>query len=544
MGKKNDNTLVKNASFLMVAALISKIIGMLYKSPLSTTLGSQSFALFQFAQNVYFILLMIASFSIPQAVSKIMAEKIAFHRYKDAQKVFYGALIYAAVAGGIVAFVCVFGARILVPDSMANARLALQMLAPTIFMSGLCGVFRGYFQAYRNMMPTSISQIIEQIFVATFALLMSHVFIQHFSATGDMDLVHRWGAAGATMGTGAGVASALIFMLIVYGVNRKIIRKRIANDHHSVNESMGHVMSNIVLIIMPIILSAFIYNVNGYINSYMYSGIMDIKGAAKNVIQTLYSEYGYYMTLINIPLTLASTAPTSMIPEVSALYATGDIEATRECIDQTVQLSMVVSAPCAMGLAVLAQPIVFLLYGNSTGLAANLLILGSFSILLNGMSNISNGVLQAIGQQRIPVITAAIALVVDIVVVVVLLFTTNLGVYALLIAMVIYSVVVCVLNDRAMKKYLQYKNPWKEGYLYPVLASVPMGIVAGCICYGLNIFVKSNFICLIVSIPVAAVVYLFAYLIISKPSESQLRRIPGGSYLIRIAEKLPFWQNN
>ena len=89
MGKKNDNTLVKNASFLMVAALISKIIGMLYKSPLSTTLGSQSFALFQFAQNVYFILLMIASFSIPQAVSKIMAEKIAFHRYKDAQKVFY-----------------------------------------------------------------------------------------------------------------------------------------------------------------------------------------------------------------------------------------------------------------------------------------------------------------------------------------------------------------------------------------------------------------------------------------------------------------------
>ena len=99
MGKKNDNTLVKNASFLMIAALISKIIGMLYKSPLSTTLGSQSFALFQFAQNVYFILLMIASFSIPQAVSKIMAEKIAFHRYKDAQKVFYGALIYAAVAG-------------------------------------------------------------------------------------------------------------------------------------------------------------------------------------------------------------------------------------------------------------------------------------------------------------------------------------------------------------------------------------------------------------------------------------------------------------
>ncbi len=122
---------------------------------------------------------------------------------------------------------------------MANARLALQMLAPTIFMSGLCGVFRGYFQAYRNMMPTSISQIIRADFVATFALLMSHVFIQHFSATGDMDLVHRWGAAGATMGTGAGVASALIFMIFVYRVNHKTIRKRIVNDRHSVNERYG-----------------------------------------------------------------------------------------------------------------------------------------------------------------------------------------------------------------------------------------------------------------------------------------------------------------
>ena len=210
MSKKNDNTLVKNASFLMIAALISKIIGMLYKSPLSTTLGSQSFALFQYAQNAYFILLMIASFSIPQAVSKIMAEKIAFKRYRDAQKVFYCALLYAAIAGGIVALFCLFGASVMVPGKMAGARLALQMLAPTIFLSGILGVFRGYFQAYRNMMPTSLSQIIEQIFVAVFALLMSSLMISSHSGKGEK-VIESWGAAGATMGTGAGVLAALLF---------------------------------------------------------------------------------------------------------------------------------------------------------------------------------------------------------------------------------------------------------------------------------------------------------------------------------------------
>ena len=151
MGKKNDNTLVKNASFLMVAALISKIIGMLYKSPLSTTLGSQSFALFQFAQNVYFILLMIASFSIPQAVSKLISERIALKDYRNAHKFFKGAMIYAMVIGGVVGLFCLFGAGLIIPQNQKDAIPALQILAPTIFLSGILGVFRGYFQAYRNI---------------------------------------------------------------------------------------------------------------------------------------------------------------------------------------------------------------------------------------------------------------------------------------------------------------------------------------------------------------------------------------------------------
>ena len=128
------------------------------------------------------------------------------------------------------------------------------------------------------------------------------------------------------------------------------------------------------------------------------------------------------MSIINIPLTLSSAAPTSMIPEVSALYATGAVKETRRKIDQTVQLSMFISVPCAVGLAVLAQPIVSLLFGGTNGTAGKLLMLGSFTILLNGMSNISNGVLQGIGRPKIPMITAAVALVVD-VVAVVLLFT-------------------------------------------------------------------------------------------------------------------------
>ncbi|MCI5900988.1 MAG: polysaccharide biosynthesis protein [Blautia sp.] len=537
MGKKNDNTLVKNASFLMVAALVSKIIGMLYKSPLSSTLGSESYALFQYAQNAYFILLMIASFSIPQAVSKIMAEKIVFERYRDAQKVFHCALIYAVVAGGAVALFCVFGVKLLVPEDMAGARLALQMLAPTIFLSGILGVFRGYFQAYRNMMPTSISQIVEQIFVATFALLMSSLMIGRFAGSSE-EVIQKWGAAGATMGTGAGVAAALVFMILVYVLNKKGIKARLRRDRASLNENTADVMKNIVLIIMPIILSAFIYNVNGYINSYMYSGIMGSKGMDPGLLKRMYAEYGYFMTIINIPLTLASTAPTSMIPEVSAHYAENDIPMANSKIDRATWLSMFISIPAAIGLAVLSGPVVRLLFPVTNGVGGWLLVLGAITIILNGNSNISNGVLQGIGKPRLPMIHAAIALVVDIISMAVLLYLTDLGVYSIVVSMVIYAVVMCLLNERSMKKYMGYKNPWRSAYLYPLLASVPMALVAGGVYYGLYALIHSNFISLCVAIVLAVAVYLIAYLKFSKPSEEELRMIPGGSYLVRIARKI------
>ena len=537
MSKKNDNTLVKNASFLMIAALISKIIGMLYKSPLSTTLGSQSFALFQYAQNAYFILLMIASFSIPQAVSKIMAEKIAFKRYRDAQKVFYCALLYAAIAGGIVALFCLFGASVMVPDKMAGARLALQMLAPTIFLSGILGVFRGYFQAYRNMMPTSLSQIIEQIFVAVFALLMSSLMISSHSGKGEK-IIESWGAAGATMGTGAGVLAALLFMIFVYCINRKVIRKKIRRDRVSVNESTSQVMKTIILIVMPIIFSAFIYNVNGYINSYMYTDILGKRGMDETVLQTLYAEYGYFMTLINIPLTLASTAPTSMIPEVSAHYAMHDRKGANEKIDRATWISMIISIPAAVGLAVLSGPVTRLIFGETNGVAAKLLIIGGITIILNGNSNISNGVLQGIGKPNIPMIHAAIALGADVIVMALLLLLTDLGVYAIVLSMVVYAVVMCLLNERAMKKYMRHKNPWKKAYLYPLVASIPMGLVAGGVYYGLYLLVPSNFLCLCVSVVLAVIVYFGVYLFVSRPSKEELFMMPGGSILYRVAGKM------
>ena len=538
---EQKNTLVKNASFLMMAAMISKVIGLLYKSPLSAIVGNVGMGYISLAQNAYMILLMIASYSIPQAVSKLISERVAFGDYKNAQKIFKGAMLYAMVVGGTVALVCLFGAKWIIPSNQPNAILALQILAPTIFLSGILGVYRGYFQAFRNMMPTSISQILEQIFNAIVSILAAWLFIKNISDGSELS-VAKWGAAGSTVGTGAGVVVALLFMLFIYGMKRKEIRSRIQLDKTHEEESYKSIFKLIILIVSPIILSAFIYNVNGYLNGVLFSDILGYRGGNAEQISIMYAEYAsYFMMIINIPLTLSSAAPTSMIPEVSALYATGEIEETCNRIDQTVQLSMFISAPCAVGLAVLAHPIVSLLFSRTNGTAGYLLMLGSFTILLNGMSNISNGVLQGIGKPKIPMLTAAAALVVDVVAVVALLFFTNLGVYALLVAMIIYAVAVCVLNDRFMKKYLNYRNPWMKGYVQPILASIPMGVVAFGVYHGLYRLLPSNIVCLAVSIMLAAIVYVVSFIFVTKASEEELRSFPFGGILVRIGRILKLY---
>lgn len=538
MRMSRKNNLVKNASFLMIAAMISKIIGLLYKSPLSSIVGNVGMGYVSIAQNAYMILLMIASFSIPQAVSKLISERIAFRDYKNAQRIFRGSMIYAVVVGGIVALFCLFGASFIIPSDMADATLALQILAPTIFLSGILGVYRGYFQAFGNMMPTSISQILEQIINAIVSIVAAWLFIDLIS-NGKKAGIAKWGAAGSTVGTGAGVLVAFLFMLLVYGINRRGIRRRIESDKVHKAQPYKQIFKTIILIVSPIILSAFVFNVNTYLNSVLFAKMQGMHNVDSKTISTLYAEYSsYFMSIINIPLTLTSAAPTSMIPEISALYAQRNFGETRGRINQTMQLSMFIAAPCAVGLAVLAHPIVSLLFPVSTGVAGDLLVVGAFSILLTGISNISNGVLQGIGKPNIPLITAAVALGVDIVAVVLMLRFTNLGVYSLLIATVLYSLAVCVMNDIFMKKYLQYKNPWLDAYLKPVVASIPMGVVAWGIYHGLYLILPVNIICLIVAIPLAAMVYVIGYIFIAKVPEEQIRAFPCGALLVKVGRVL------
>lgn len=531
MSKKNS--LMKNASVLMVATMISRVIGLLYRRPLGQVLGREGLGYYGYASNLYVILLLVSSYSIPMAVSKVVSERLALKQYRNAHKVFQGALLYASVVGGIAALVAFFGGSLLLPRNQQNAVLALRVLAPTIFLSAILGVFRGYFQAHNTMMPTSISQIVEQIMNAVVSVLAGFLLIRGFATDETTHAIY--GAAGGTMGTGAGVAAGLLFMVFVYGLNQKTIKRQVARDTCHEEESFGDVFRIIFFLVTPVIFTTFIYNASAYLDSYIFSSIQGWHGIAGKTITEQYGEFSnYYVTLINVPLALASASASAMMPIVSGKYATGEMDVANNKINETIRLTMFICVPAAVGLAVLAHPIMGVLFPESTKLGENLLMFGAVSVIFSALSTITNSVLQSIGQQKTALRNAAISLLLNLAsLAVMLLIAPVMGIYAMLAANILFSVCMCVLNGAALREYLGYRNEFKDSYGKPLLAAAGMGVVAWMIYYALFALTKRPFICLVIAILAAVVVYMILFVVVTKTTEEEMKKFPMGTKIIR-----------
>ena len=541
MSKKISSSFVKQASILMIAGLIVRVIGLLYRSPMREIIGDLGNGYYGYAYTVYSILLLISSYSIPMAISKLMAERIARKQYKNANRLFKGALVYACIVGGAAALFAWFGGRLLLPAGGENAVLALKMLAPTIFFCAILGVLRGYFQAHNTMVPTSISQIIEQLINAIVSVGAAWLFIEWFAGNETEEAIY--GAAGGTLGTGAGVVAGLLFMLFVFVANRKEIQRRIDNDYTVEVESYKEIFRTILMMVTPVIFSTCIYNLSSYLDQSFFAPLMMTNGWKADDITIQYGIFsGQYMVMINIPIALANAASTAVLPSVSGNFAVGDVEGARHKINEAIQMTMFLCIPAAVGMCVLADPIMHLLFPSTTALAGKLLMAGAVSVIFYSLSTITNGVLQGIGKPSLPVRHAALSLVINVAVLAVLTKFTPLGIYSVMIATIAYSLAMCILNGRSVTKHLDYHMDVSNMFLRPLAAAVLMGGAAVVVYYGLHRLISSNVICLLPAILVAVVVYGLGYLYIAHPSKELLRRFPGGNYLVKIAVKLKVYR--
>ena len=364
------NNFITQAGILAAAGFISRIIGLLYTSPLSGIIGDLGLGYYSSAYNYYMIILLVSSYSIPSAISKVMAGKLGAGEYKNANRLFIGALLYVLVIGAIASCFLFFGAGLFVED---EAIPVLRTFAPTIFIYGILGVLRGFFQAGKNMIPTSVSQIFEQIANALVSVGAAYFLIRFTTGhsllwfeplenivspeTYEISRAVR-GAIGSALGTGTGVVIALIFMLIAYLKIRPSFMKKVAEDKHETIDSPGSIIKMITLIVTPFILSTAMTNLSSTVNNKLFTSFYPVMRNLDNVLVT--SHWGIFsgksMKISNIPIAFASAMASAMIPQIAQLIAVRKTAEARDKIGLAVKATMLISIPCAVGLFVFEAP--------------------------------------------------------------------------------------------------------------------------------------------------------------------------------------------
>ena len=541
---KGGQKVVKQASFLMAAHLVSSVIGLLYRSPLRGIMGDVGAGYYTYAYDWYTILLLISSYSIPAAVSKVMSERLAVREYRNAFRVFRTALLYVVAVGILAGSAAYFLAPWLLRNT-PDAVLSLRILAPTIFLSGLLGVFRGLFQAHNTMKPTAVSQVLEQIMNALFSILMAALLIRpHLGNDGE---IAKYGSAGGTMGTLLSVSSALIFMVLIYLYNRKGIRKRIARDKTRHTESYRDAFRDIILMVTPIILATCVFNLTTIIDQRIFTSLLSSRGVAAEEISAQYGLFGYqFKPIHNIPVSLASAVSTALIPAVAASLAERKRKEAMGKIEECIRLTLFVAVPSAVGLTILARPVIRLLYpgGNVAG-ASSILLAGACAVILYSLSTIMNGVLQSTGHPMIPVRNSLIAIAVN---AAFLYFTCGLlkmGIYSVVLTHIVYGLCVCVLHILSIRKRLGYRSDLVKTYFVPILSATIMGAVVALIYYvparllpGFSGRYIGNAVLTLFSVLAGVFVYVIAYTKLSGKTDEEIRALPLGSVMLSMLYRL------
>ena len=536
---QNSNFIVQGG-ILAAAGIISRIIGFIYRIPLQNTIGDAGMGYYSAAFQIYSIMLIISSYSLPVAVSKLVAARAAKGQYRNARRFFHGALMFAILTGGATCGIVLFGADKLAGNimSMPRSAIALRMLAPTLLIVAIMGVVRGYFQGLGTMVPTAFSQLVEQIVNAVISIVAGVYLFEYGTKVAallrDDAFAPAWGAAGGTLGTGAGAVAGLLVLLIMFFVHKRRMRKNILKDNAKYVDSFGRIFSVIIITVLPVILSTTIYNISDTIDQGLFNYVMDVKGfsSIKAEYWGIYS--GKYRVLTNVPIALANALCSSMMPSLAACIENGERRQARHKVAIGIRFVMIISIPCAVGLAILGRPLISLMFTGEVDIPAKLLLMGSASVVFYSLSTLSNGILQGIDKMRIPVRNAAIALVLHLGILYLTISVFDWKLYGVVTACMAFGLLMCILNWLSIRRHLRYHQEMKRTFVIPLISSAVMGGVIWLLYFILS---KSSteLVSVIISSAVGVIVYFVVLLLLRGVRESELRSLPGGGAVASIA---------
>lgn len=534
-------TTTKGFAILSFAGIINKILALVYVPIQLHILKEYGNGIANAGYTIYIFIFYLSNAGLLNVISKLVSEQIALNNYKNCQKIFKVAGLTLMTMGMVFSILMALGARrIAVYMNLPEAYLTILAISPALLFASISSAFKGYFQGRSNMIPTAISQILEQAVNSTLTIVFAAILIRYGVEKA---------AAGTTLGTSFGALSAAVYLLIVYLKNRKDTKNYFTMPYkNSITYTNRYILKTLVIFCIPAIFNTIVNNAYGLLDlkigiSRLVASGFDIRSAT-----VLYSVFTtQYQRILNIPLVFSATLPVTLVPAISSAIALADKEMLKRKISEAYRIIFIILIPSAVGLAVLAKPVITLVFfSTELNHGADLLTLGSFTIILYAIIGTQSAILIAGGKPYVPPVNLAIGTVIKAFLNYFLIAMPQMNIKGAIISTLISLSLVCLLNYIMMKRLLKiFLNPFKSA-IKPLAASLLMGLfVYGCFILCNSIvpyFIKNpllqNDFCTIMSIIPGAALYLILMIKFKAINSIDISKLPGGNKLNHMLSKI------
>ena len=538
MAEAKKQNFLHGAAILAAGVVVLKILGAIYKIPLRNIIGETGYGYFFAAYTIYNFFLTISTAGLPVALSRMISEASTLGRPRQARRTFRVAMGTLGVLGLIFSLL-----MFLFPTEMAVAFVSKAMvsqcvyaISPAVLLICLTSAFRGYIQGNGNMTPTTVGQIIEVLVKVVVGLAVAIWFTRIGKSVPES-------AAGAIVGVSAGSLAVLLYMAWSYLRQYRGPSAEACALSDDVPDSVGKTLWQFIRIGVPITLGASVMSLFSLIDTKLINMQLPfVAGIGPKLADELYGAYSTMQTLYNLPAAFITPMSIAVVPAISAAAvrrARGEVGAITE---SSLRISAVIALPMGAGLAVLARPIIALLFPDSNAAGPTILLYMGIASVFVCIALVTNAILQADGKETLPIISMLIGGVVKILCNLLLVSRPEINILGAAIGTIVCYAVICVLNCCFIARHMKVQPRYGRAFLPPLFSTLVMAVCAWAV-YGLAGRVLHvgpdasrlrTLVVLALAIVIAVAVYLVMVIVTKSVTLEDMKLIPKGEKLAKL----------
>ncbi len=539
MSKTKKEGFMQGVLALMCSQVIIKILGLVYSMYLTNRegFGDNGNAIYMSGYQVYALLLTLSSIGVPNAISKLVSEKLAIGDRKGADRIFKIAFVTFAFIGFVGTLLLYLGAGVIATNwlQIPEAEYTLMTLSPAIFFVSISSVVRGYFNGRQKMSATAKSQTVEQVFKTALTIII--VEIVAICTKVDTELM----AAGANLATTFATFLSFSYIYALYKMNRAEEAKTLEKNLKTTKESAKSIIKKILAVSIPISLSSLISAVNKNIDSVTVVRILKpLIGEA-----TAKAKYGILSSKVDIltsmPLAFNIAFATALVPAISGAKVKNDMETINKRLRFSILITILIGLPCTFGMFMYATQILELLFPNASS-GGPLLAISAFTIIFTVLAQTINGALQGLGKIRVPAIALGCGVVVKLIANLLLIPIEGIYENGAAIGSVLCHVVSFTIVYHVLKRTVKLDFHISQMIVKPLIVTILMAIISYAGYKGILILGLSSTIATIVGIIIAVLVYAIFVILFKILSKEDIAMLPSGDKIYQILQKLKIYQ--